>query len=195
MTLTDKHIAYENNCQLMFIGQIIRSVIYGESKYFLGENGDNTNPMPYYETKYIDVDTLDHSVYFKTDNKTIYVFWDNTFICYGLQSKLLELTEKTNDYEQKWDVSIKKNWDGVIGQKIVDFKIIWEETWTSNLDGSNKVYTIYPQTFEIKTQNGRAIIISASELKGEEEDKIYTLMDNLLVTTNTDLARKLRIIN
>ncbi|MBK9463163.1 MAG: hypothetical protein IPN94_28045 [Sphingobacteriales bacterium] len=81
-----------------------------------------------------------------------------------------------------------------LDKKIVHFKIIWEETWTSNLDSSNKIYTTYPQTFEIKTENGKTIILSASEFKRDEENEIYTLMDNLLVTTNLDLARQLKII-
>ncbi|MBD3750673.1 MAG: hypothetical protein IE931_14390 [Sphingobacteriales bacterium] len=194
MTLTDKHITYENDCRQMFVGQIILAVIYGELKYYADEDGNNINPKPYYKTKYPEIDTLDHSIYFKTDNKTIYVFWDNTFICYGLQSKQLDLTETTNDFEQKWDVSTDIKWLDFIGQKIVAFKIIWEETWTSNLDGSNKVYTTYPQTFEIITENGKTIILSASEFKREEENEIYSLMDNLLVTTNIDLARHLKLI-
>lgn len=178
----------------MFVGQIIRGVIYGELKYFADEDGNNINPEPYYKTKYSDIDTLDHSVYFKTDSKTICVFWDNTFVCYGLQSELLDLTEKTNAREQKWDVSKEHNWIDIIGQKIIDIKIIWEETWTSNLDGSNKVYTTYPQSFEIKAENGKTIILSASEFKGDQENETYPLMDNLLVTTNTDLARQLKLI-
>ena len=195
MTLTGKHITYENDCRQMFVGQTICAVIYGELKYFADVNGNNINPEPYYKTKYPDIDTLDHSVYFKTADKTIYVFWDNTFISYGLQSKQVDLTEKTNDYEQKWDVSTENKWFQFIGKKIIDFKIIWKETWISNLDGTNKVYTTYPQTFEIKTQNGRTIIVSASEFKREEENEIYPLMDNLLVTTNMDLARQLKIID
>ena len=194
MTLTDKHIAYENDCRQMFVGQTIRAVIYGELKYFADEDGNNINPEPYYKTKYPEIDTLDHSIYFKTDGKTIYVFWDNTFISYGLQSKQLELTDKTNDYEQKWDVSSDNKWVDFIGQKIVDFKIIWEETWTSNLDSTNKVYTMYPQTFEIKVTNGKTIILSASEFKRDEENEIYPLLDNLLVTTNIDMARQLKLI-
>jgi hypothetical protein len=194
ITLTDKHINYENDCRQMFVGQTIQSVIYGELKYFVDEDGNNFNPQPYYKTKYPDIDTLDHSIYFQTDNKTIYVFWDNTFICYGLQAKQIDLTETTNDFEQKWVVSTDLKWLDFIGQKIVAFKIIWEETWTSNLDGSNKVYTTYPQTFEIKTENGKTIILSASEFKRDEEDEIYPLMDNLLVTTNIDLARHLKLI-
>lgn len=195
MILTDKHIAYGNDCRQMFFGQTICAVIYGELKYFADDEGNNINPEPSYKTKYPDIETLDHSVYFKTENKTIYVFWDNTFICYGLQSKLLDLAETTNDYEQKWDVSSEKKWAEIIGQKILDFKIIWEEVCTSNLNGSNKVYTTYPQTFVIETENGNTIILSASELKHDEEDKIYRLSDNLLITTNIDLARQLKIID
>lgn len=194
MTLEDKHITYEKYCREMFVGHTIRSVIYGEVKYFTDEEGSNINPEPCYKTKYSDIDTLDHSIYFKTDNKTIYVFWDNTFVSYGLQSAQLDFTEMTNDFEQKWDVSTEQKWLGYIGQRIVDFKIIWLESWTSNLDGTNKIYKTYPQTFEIKMENGNIIILSASEFKPVKEDKIYSMMDNLLVTTNKELARKLKII-
>ena len=190
MTLTDKHIAYENDCRQMFVGQTIRTVIYGELKYFADEDGNNINPEPYYKTKYADIDTLDHSIYFKTDGKTIYVFWDKTFISYGLQSKQLVWTEEINDYEQKYDVSTDNKWVDLIGQKIVDFKIIWEESWTSNLDSTNKVYATYPQTFEITTEKEKSIFITASELK-DGKDEFYSQMDNLLVTTNFDLLKKL----
>lgn len=195
MTLTDKQISYENNCRQMLVGQIIRAVIYGEVKYFIDEDGNDINPEPSYKTKYSDVDTLDYSIYFKTDNKTICVFWDNTFISYGLQSKQLDLIEETNDYEQKWDVSTDVKWLGFIGQKIVDLKIDWKKTGYSELDGSNKIYMTYPQAFEIETKNGRAIIISASEFNRDEENEIHPLMDNLLVTTNVDLARQLKLIS
>ncbi|MBW8361456.1 MAG: hypothetical protein K0M56_04640 [Kaistella sp.] len=183
MTLTDEHITYENDCRQMFVGQIILGVIYGELKYYADEDGNNINPEPYYKTKYPEIDTLDHSIYFKTDNKTIYVFWDNTFVCYGLLSKQLDFTEVTNDYEQKWDVSSDSKWQPLIGQKIVDFKILWAGTMTS----------IYPQTFEIKTEKGKSIYITASELK-DNEDEYYSQMDNLLVTTNYELLQRLENI-
>jgi len=193
MTITNEHITYENDCRQMFVGQVIRAVIYGELKYYADEDGNNINPKPSYKTKYVEIDTLDHSIYFKTEDKTIYVFWDNTFICYGLQSKQLNLTETTNDYEQKWDVSNDIKWHEFIGQKITDFKILWKETWTSNLDGSNKIYTTYPQTFEIIVENGKSIFVLASELKNNE-DEYYSQMDNLLVITNIDLLKELENI-
>ena len=193
MNLTDQHINFETDCRQIFVGRTIHGVIYGEVKYYADENGQNINPEPYYRTKYSDVDTLDHSIYFKTEKATIYVYWDNTFVCYGLQSKELDFTEKTNDYEQKWDVSAENKWINIVGQKIIDFKINWEETWNSNLDGSNKIYATYPQSFEIHTDNQKVIILSASEFKNEENE-IYYLMDNLLVTTNGELAKQLKLI-
>ena len=178
----------------MFLGQTICAIIYGEQKYFADEDGNNANPDPYYKTKYPDIDTLDHSIYFKTGDKTIYVFWDNSFISYGHKSKQFDLIETKNDYEQKWDVSEESKWLDFIGQNIIDFRILWEETCTSGVEDTNKIYTIYPQTFEIKTENGKTIILSASEIKHEEENSTYPLMDNILVTTNVDLARQFKLI-
>lgn len=168
----------------MFVGQTIRAIIYGELKYYADEDEQNINPEPYYETKNPDIDTLDHSIYFMTDDKTIYVFWDSTFVCYGLLSEQLDFSETTNDYEQKWDVSFDSKWQPFIGQKIVDFKILWSEAMTSK----------YPQTFEIKTENGKSIFITASELKDNVEEEYCTQMDNLLVTTNYELLQRLENI-
>ena len=194
LILTTKHIEFENDCRKMFVGQTIRGVIYGEVKYSTDEVITKSNIDSYYKTKYADIDTLDHSIYFKTDYKTINVFWDNTFVCYGLLSKQIDLAESTNDYEQKWDVSSDNKWRELIGQKIIAFNIIWGELSTSNQDVTNSTYTSYPQTFEIKTDNGGTIIISASEFNPDKENEIYPFMDNLLVTTNIDLARQLKLI-
>ena len=53
MTLTDKHITYENDCRQIFVGQVIRAVIYGELKYYADEDGNNINPEPYYMEVYL----------------------------------------------------------------------------------------------------------------------------------------------
>lgn len=60
--------------------------------------------------------------------------------------------------------------------------------------GTNKKYFTYPQTFQLKMENGIIIILSASEFKRPEENKIYGMSDNLLVTTNFDLAKELNMI-
>lgn len=110
MTLTEQHIVYENDCRQMFVGETILGVIYGEINYYnLDEENIIISPEPFYKTKYSDIDSLDYSIYFKTYNKTIYVFWDITFFSYGLLSKEIDLEETPNDYEQKWDVKNDEN--------------------------------------------------------------------------------------
>ncbi len=184
MILTDEHIVYENNCRKMFVGKIIEGIIYGEINYYnLDDENIVLTPEPFYSTKYLDIDSLDCSIYFKTINKTISVFWDSTFFSYGLLSKEIDLEETPNEYEQKWDVSNDEKWINLIGQKIIDFKIIWEEASSS----------IYPQTFLLETENGKTIILSASEFKDSEQNKVYGMSDNLLVTTNLALAKELKI--
>ena len=178
----------------MFVGQTIRGVIYGEVRYFSNEEANSISPKPYYKSRYKDIDTLDHSVYFKTDHKTIYVFWDNTFKSYGLLSKQIDLNDSTNDYEQKWDVSLEPKWISIIGQKVVGFNIIWEDTATEFPDGLSNVYTSYPQTFKILLENGESIILSAAEFNHNDENEICPSSDNLLITTNVDLAKQLNLI-
>ncbi|MCP2024970.1 hypothetical protein L1276_000110 [Flavobacterium sp. HSC-32F16] len=195
MLLTDEHIVYENNCRKMFVEEIIEGIIYGEIDYCnLDDENIVLSPEPLYNTKYSDIDSLDHSIYFKTTNKTIYVFWDNTFFSYGLLSKEIDLEEKPNDYEQKWDVSNEEKWINLIGQKIIDFKINWEKVSSSNLDDTNTKYYIYPQTFLLRTENEKTIILSASKFKDSEQNEVYGMSDNLLVTTNFTLAKELKLI-
>lgn len=184
--LTGEQVIYQDNCYSMFVGQMICSVVYGELQYFLDKEGTSIDFQPYYKTKYSDVDTIDYSIYFKTESKTIHVFWDNTFFCYGLLSRLIEMTEKTNNYEQKWEVSNDEKWLSVIGQKITNFKILWD-TWTD----INKIQRNNPQTFILELQNGIKILLSACEL---QENESKPASDNLLVTTNIELAKQLKII-
>lgn len=193
MNLTNKHKDFENESRQLFVGDTILSVTYGEVKYFSDEF-DNLNELkPFYKTKYSDIDSLDHSIYFRTNKKNICVFWDDTFFQYGLKSTEIECIEKINEFEQKWNVSENENWINVIGQNITDFEIIWEKIETINSENSN--FTIYPQTFLIQLENGETIILSASEFKNSDENEIYPISDNIVVTTNLELAKRLKIIN
>jgi hypothetical protein len=194
MILSDEHIIYEIECRKIFVGETIRGVIYGEIKFYFEEDIEDVFSQPSYSTKYPDVDTLEHSIYFQTNNKTIYTFWDSTFFSYGLLSKEIDLKEMPNDYEKKWDVSNAEKWIEIIGKKIIDFRINWEEVFSLNLDGTKKKSYIYPQTFILKTENDQTIILSAAEFKESEQNEIYGMSDNLLVTTNIELAKNLKIL-
>lgn len=183
MHLTDVHIAYESNCRNHFVGQKICGIIYAEIKSFADV------PEPGYNTHYPDLDTLDHSFYIQTEQQTIYIFWDNSFVSYGLQSKQIDPVETTNQYEQKWNVSVDPKWVNLIGQTIHSIEIVWYE-----LQSSDSNHYFYPQTFEIKTDSGATIILSAAELDISEENKVFLFTDNLLVTTNRDLAKQLKLV-
>lgn len=194
MNLTEKHIDYENTCRKMLVGKTISGVIYGEVKYTEDINGNSFKTKPNYKTKFPDIDTLDFSIYLLTEEKTVYFFWDNTFFSYGINSKEIDFTNKTNEYEQQWDVTLNDNWRAFIGCQIVDFEIFWDNVCISDLDGTNKECFIYPQTFSIRLDNGYSIIISAAEFDHSKKDILFKLQDNLLVTTNIDLAIQLDII-
>lgn len=53
----------------------------------------------------------------------------------------------------------------------------------------------YPQAFLFTLDNEKKVVISAAEFKRDNEDEIYGLMDNILVTTNLELARQLKLIS
>ena len=171
-------------------------MIYGEVFCAFSEDGEEAMELaePGYTTHYPDIDTLDFTVYFKTDTQTIYVTWDHTFYPYGLAAKSLELNQWTGDREQRWDVSDDQKWQEIVGQKVIDFKIRWEELGMRMIGTKWSDYIIYPQVFEICTENGKRIIITASELDRNGGQQIWPLMDNLLVTTNVELAKQLNII-
>ncbi|QSW89081.1 hypothetical protein J0383_22955 [Flavobacterium endoglycinae] len=182
MILSEKHIDFENYNRTIFLRETIEGIIYGEIK-FVFEEGNAEEPT--YSTKYPEIDTLDYSIYFKTQNKTIYVFWDSKFYCYGLRAKEIDLEETPNDYEQKWDVSNTEMWINLLGKKIVDFNIVWEEVPPK---------TIYPQAFILKLEDESSIILSASEFKDVHQEKAYGMSDNLLVSTNLELGKELKLI-
>lgn len=199
MTLTKKHIAFYDKCRLIFIGKIIRGVSYIELQYFTPEGNINIKPQPFYKTKHPDTDSVDLSIHFRTDDLTIHVFWDDTFTCYGLSTKEVNPSTETNHYVQEWNVSSENKWKEIIGQKIIDFNILWGEIlsgedFSSGTDQSNKEFVVYPQAFKIKTEYGATIILAAAEFADAETEKINSPMDNILITTNADLAKRLKLI-
>ena len=186
MKLSPEQIRFEDKCRSIFLGQTIRVVLYGELKYFMDIDGKNINPIPSYKTKYSAIDSLDYSIYFKTDDGCIYITWDATFFSYGLIAEQINFTQAINDYEQRWDVSADGMWATVIGQRINNFNIGWERTWEYFNTEKKRKYQLYPQTFEIGLESGEFIVISASELKNSETE-YSSMMDNLLVTKDKKL--------
>lgn len=170
---------FEEECKKILLGNTIRGIEYGELKCNYDESGNVIEPEPMYFTMYPEVDTLDYSLYIRTDNGFIMITWDNTFVSYGLTMSVLQNNDTITDYEQKWDVTNDEKWGYLIGDCINDFKIQW--------------YGKCPQTFLITTQKPHQIIISASSLD-QNTNEVSVLDNNLLVSTNLKLAEDIGLI-
>jgi hypothetical protein len=194
MNLGIEHIDFEKARRGMFVGCVIRKVIYGEARLSCDEE-ELPRVEPTYKTKYADVDTLDYSIYFETDKWTIYVYWDNSFLPYGLSSQIIGLTEETNTYEQRWDVSKEPKWKDIIGHEIVDLKIDWQEGGRWDPAKGNYASDSYPQSFQLILANNSRVVLCASEIVAGSEDKVDRLTDNILVTTNLMLAKELNLVS
>lgn len=94
---------------------------------------------------------------------------------------------------KKWDVSKEIIWLDCLGHTICDLKIYWEETWVENSETKIRNYFTYPQTLKLFFSNNEKIFISAAEFKHGNNKEALTGMDNLLVTSNDELAKQTKM--
>src|SRR5690606_33161349 len=186
MTLATEHIEYENYCRQL-VGLTIISIEYSEVAY------SETNPKRWYKTKFENLDSVDISITFKTlDNQSVEIYWDGRFYQYGIGIKLNEKSDFSGF--QKWDVSDDDLWKKFIGTKIIDIKLTWETVIVTE-EKSRKTETfIYPQDIKLSFSNNENIFVSAAGFLNEEDEEVYGLLDNLTVTDNEELARRVKMI-
>ncbi len=186
MTLTNQHIEYEIYCNKL-IGLTIISVEYSEVVYSENE------PKRWYNTQFDNLDTVDISIVFKTkDNQTIEIYWDGRFYQFGIGVKLNEKSDFSGF--QKWDVSNDKLWNNLLGSTINDIKLTWESVTTTELKSQRKETFIYPQNIKISFSNNKNIFVSAAGFINEADKEVYGRLDNLMVTDNEELAKKIGMI-
>ena len=185
MTLNQEHKDFEN-FSLRLVGQKIINVEYAELDY-------NESTIPYYPTKYKNLDSIDFSIFFHTDkNDLIEIYWDDTFFQYGIGIKINEKSDFSNT--KKWNVTQNELWKKFIGSEIVDVKITWEKVTTTQERSRYTDFFIYPQYLEIIFSNEKSIYISASQFSNHDDDVVFGMSDNLTVTDNEELARKVKMI-
>jgi len=186
MKLSPTHIEYERYCTKL-IGLTISSVQYLEVVY------SETDPKPFYKTEFEDLDSIDFSITLKTtDNQTVEIYWDDRFYQFGIGIKLNEKSDFT--WGQKWEVSNTALWEKFIGMTIVNISLSWESiTVTEFESGKKRVYT-YPQDVKIAFSNDKQIFISAAGFLKEGDKEVCCVLDNLVVTDNEELARKVKMI-
>ena len=187
MTLNNEQTTFEDKFRLL-VGQAIIKVEYLEIDY------QPENPKPFYPTKFDNLHSVDFSILLHTDNdKTIEIYWDGQFFQYGIGLKINEKSDFTG--HKIWNVTDNKLWTSFLGIKIVETKLTWK-TFTTTEQYSRKTESwTYPQDITLTFSNDKKIFISASGFLDEKDNEVSGMLDNLTVTDNEELARKVKMIN
>ena len=184
MKLNLEHLNFENHSREL-IGLTISKVEYSEIDY------DSKNSTPYYSTHFRNLDSVDFSIFFHCNNNSIVeIFWDDKFFQFGLGIKINEPSDFSNS--KKWDVSNNNLWKSFIGKTIIDIKVNWE-TVTEEQAWKTQSF-IYPQDIKINFSNNKNIFISAAGFLNQNDSEVCGMLDNLTVTDDEDLARKVKMI-
>ncbi len=78
----------------------------------------------------------------------------------------------------------------------INKKITWEPlTSIAENKAAKQEYFAYPQDLKIEFSNANNIFISAAAFTNGNYNEVYGIADNLLVTDNEALAKKLNIIS
>lgn len=186
MKLFQKHKDFEMLCQQL-VGLNISKAEYSEINY------KPDKPEPNYLTNYSNIHSVDYSIFLHTQNHSfVEIFWSGEFFQFGIGIKI---NEKSNFSETMlWDVSELDIWKNIIGQIISKIEIECEELSTK--DESNKIIEnfVYPQNIKITFSNFNKIFISAAGFISQDDEQVFGMLDNLIVTDNEELAKKLNII-
>ncbi len=186
MKLSQEHIDFENELHRLK-GLTLLKVEYLEINY------EPENPKPYYKTQFKEIDTIDFSIIFQTDEAKIEFYWDGQFFQFGIGIRFNETNETATG--KKWDVSHNELWKKFIGQKISDVRLTWEEVEShEEKTGKSKTF-VYPQDLRVDFSNDKSIFISAAGFIEEEDKEVMGWLDNLTVTDNESLARQVKMIN
>ena len=187
MTLTQEHLDFEKFSRQL-IGLTVLNVEYSEIVY------EPTNPKPYYPTKFANLDSVDFSIFFQTDEeKLIEIYWDDKFFQFGIGIKINELSNFSGNI--KWNVSDNDLWKKIIGTTISDIFITWETVTTTEEKTGKTDSFVYPQDIKITFSNDKKIFISAAGFLNQSDKEVYGMLDNLTVTDNEELARQVKMIN
>lgn len=185
MELSQEHIDFELNLKRM-VGIALNKVEYLEINY------DPEKPKPYFKTRFNEIDTVDFSIIFQTDKGKIEVCWDGQFYQFGIGVRFNQETEIATG--QNWDVSHSNLWGKFIGYKVSDVRLTWEEVIIVEERTGKSEKFIYPQDLRIDFMNDKSIFISAAEFLHEDDHEVMGTLDNLTVTDNELLARKVNMI-
>ncbi|MEL6562018.1 MAG: hypothetical protein AAFQ94_27775 [Bacteroidota bacterium] len=161
------------------------SVEYYEIAY------ESTNLTPCFRTNFERIHSIDYSIILTTTNGRFELCWDDEFFQYGIGINNHSKTSFSNS--QCWNVSTEDIWAELLGCQITSIKIDWDKVTTQYNDGTKEQKT-YPQSIRVSFSNHRRIFISAAGFLNEDDTKVMGMMDNLIVSDDEVIARKVRMI-
>jgi hypothetical protein len=94
-----------------------------------------------------------------------------------------------------WNLTDNKLWRDFLGKEITETKLNWETVTTTEQNSRKTESWTYPQDIILTFINDRKIFISASGFLNETDNEVFGMLDNLTVTDNEELARKVKMIN
>jgi len=186
MIVTQQHLDFEKFSRQL-IGLSVFKVEYSEIVY------ESTDPQPNYQTQFKNLDSVDFSIFLHTDkDKLVEIYWDDQFFQFGIGIKINKKSDFSGNI--KWDVSTTDLWKKFIGTTIFDIHITWGiVTIKEEMSGKTENF-VYPQDIKVTFSNDKNIIISAAGFLNQGDDKVNGMLDNLIVTDNNELARKVKMI-
>ena len=168
---------FELKCQEL-VGHIVTQVMYYEIEYQNGEQFWNRDPR---------FDSLDYGLDLMTkDGEVFGIIWDNEFFPYGVSIKNEPLLGKHVINASIIDVSTSSRWSEILGQKIVQAKIVW--SWVKEGNGKEKIY--YPQDLVIQVESGQEVFISALEI---ENGRPHPIADHITVMFDRSIAATFQV--
>jgi len=154
---------------------------------------DEVNPRPMFNTRYVNVHSIDFSIILHTEcNHKYEITWDGSFFQYGIG-----LAVDNNEFytkSQKWDVSDTTIWQDTLHIEIADIDVTWEKLVETDQNARTTSEYLYPQDMKITFNNSpKTILISAAGFLNETDETVYGMLDNLTVTDDLDLAIKINM--
>ena len=186
MKLHDSIADFNEKVQSL-VGKRISAVEYLEIIY------DEVNPQQMFNTRFKNVHSIDFSIILHTECSHKYeITWDGSFFQYGIG-----LAVDNNEFytrSQKWDVSNTTIWQDALHIEIADIDVTWEKLVETDQNAHTTSEYLYPQDMKITFHNSpKTILISAAGFLNETDESVCGMLDNLTVTDDLDLARKINM--
>lgn len=181
--LSEEHLAFAERIRGLLVGATLQSVGY-QGLEFPSDGTLSDALAKDCETVYSEIDRLDHSLILRTDRGSLYVTWDGTFYPYGLN---VLTDDPTTAYSATLEASTKPIWADLLGSPIDVVELEWDELTVTSLETSATKSYLIPIWMRFLVKNTWVFVGAADLLR---DDRVATMfMDNLLVTTNTELAK------